>query len=336
MVILKNILNNFSALIFASALFLLMSCSEEKYAHNCDSSNSGGVLYSSDVITRSCVNEPIETLINTLQDVNDSISHSSSDRSEKLSVTKEELGVVFFAAADAKGFVEGARRGWENGKGLGKFTNAALFGTIYAASYSLAYFVATIIGDAFNIHYAPCIIRSTDIVLGDPEILRYTRNMLNDFDIRYNDDDLEIIMYSCAHNLILQRINDSVTDTALPNTYNIISHDQISYLKSENFVNDFSDICDEIKSLSSLKKHHSNELGTDIFNKYLQGIVSIKENDNSIAISKIETLCFKYCEIIKQSSLIDEEMKNDLLMSFYVAPFSANYWNLKLNVNEKI
>ena len=143
-------------------------------------------------------------------------------------------------------------------------------------------------------------------------------------------------MYSCAHNLILQRINESATDTALPCNYNIISDDPISYLKSDIFSNDFSEICEEIKSLSTLKKHYSNELGTDIFNKYIQGIVSIKDTDNSIAIDKIETLCFNYCEIIKKSSLIDEEMKNDLLMSFYVAPFSANYWNLKLNVNEKI
>lgn len=261
-----------------------------------------------------------------LQQINDSIV-GSENRVSTYSI-KNKLGLAILAAVDARGFIDGARYGWQHGNSFSsKLSNATLFGVIFSVAYSAAVVIEGIVENSFgNVKNSRNVASATASVYQQYNINYNVCQTINLFSIRVESQDMPLISNSFVHNPVLSILkNEGVVFH--PDWSQTFSQDQISIINSEDFKEMYANIDNQLESDTELLNDTLYPRECQIFARYLKAIRSTQSKDFNECFKKIEGLCYEYCNVIKSDNKISEDHKNDLIMSLYVAPFSVIYWH---------
>lgn len=315
--------------IFILLCAFLSSCDskeEESLQKSISSSRSSFQLQTYDVSPSNEI-EKIE-LLNRLDSVNSSIQHQVSATPQMQKFSWSELEI---AGDDARGFIDGCRFGWAHGRGFsGKLLTASICGALFSVAYSaISAIVHTFCESSPNI--IP--IKEIEISFANVWIDPLTDVKLSQFKIdnpdlctTSTDEELKLAL---VHNLVLQSFDESILQPQ-GNLTKVFSQSQLNFFSSnltESYNSSVTSIVLYNMSIDYYVPPTAMSFERQIFEKYLEGIHPLENLSYSEGLSSASNLCIAYINEIKDSNLISEDSRSQLISSFYLPPVSMQYWH---------
>ena len=320
-------------------LLLAVSCKEE----------SGGLIneeplyllergQQSNINNSNAVNDDIflsqEQLatIHRLEAINDSVAYANG--SEPGIAPQIDIQLVGVIAADAKGFFDGFRHGWQNGRNLfGKFATATLEGAAVGILYSAIAIVQQVGQEIISrpTYSVNDLTNAMGETWSNGSVDHQLESLLD------ADPSLEFagttdqLKFSILHNAALTSLEDR--HIYPQDMYkNIFSEEQYLYLKSNQFMNYYNVMPSILTGTTSINMYINPatlRYEARIISTFENGIRQLSGVYPEEMYEATRDLCHAYIETISDDNTITVEVKPDIISTLYIAPLSARHWTIE-------
>lgn len=270
--------------------------------------------------------------IHRLETINDSVAYANG--SEPGIASKIDFQLSGVIAADAKGFYDGFRHGWQCKRNLlGKFATATLEGTLTGILYS-AIAVAQQLGQGL-INKPPYSVNDLTNVMGET----WTNGSVDHQLESLLDADPSLEFAGTTDQLKLSILHNAAL-TSLENHHiypqdmykKLFSEEQYQYLKSNQFMDFYNAMPRIINGTASINMYINPatlRYETRIISTFENGIHKLKGVDTEDMYEATRDLCHAYIETISDDNTITAEVKPNIISTLYIAPLSARHWTIE-------